>query len=61
MTIALKFASIFDVFSQSMQFRTSRSGGSLHSVIGAIFSIAIFVLVTPYFLERYNVLVHKED
>jgi L-lactate permease len=61
MATALKIASIFDVFSQSMQFRTSRSNGKLPSVIGAIFSIAIFVLVLPYFLQKYSVLVNKED
>ena len=50
------FLALIDAFSQTVQFRTSRSAGSLKSVIGALFTIATISLTLPYLVDRWTIL-----
>ena len=55
------YVAMFDIFSQLVQFRTSRAQSTFRSVMGAVFSIAILFLTIPYFIEKYNILTQKLD
>jgi hypothetical protein len=55
------YIALFDAFSQAVQFRTSRTSGTLTSVTGALFTIAILCLTMPYLVERYLVLTEHLD
>ena len=55
------YVALLDAFSQGIQFRTSRTRGTLSSVIGAVFTISILVLTLPYLVERYTALVDHID
>ena len=56
-----QFVKVFDIFSQIVQFRTSRTQSTFRSVIGAVFSFAVLALTIPYFLDKYTILTQKLD